>query len=103
MSKLDDLRDRLTKRGISPEEHDDLLRIYADAWATWEEAVARIEGTKLLTKSPRDGVVVSPWVTIKDGATATMDRIGRQLGLSPDHKVIPSLPLWSDFAAAVRE
>lgn len=101
--KLAELQRRLKRRGIDPEEHEELLLIYCEAYSSWTEAVARIEGMKFLTKSPRDGVVVSPWVEVRDNAVATMDRIGRQLGLSPDHAVAPTLPNWFEWASALHD
>ena len=98
--KFRELQTLLVRRGLIGNEHEALLRIYCDALETWIYATTKIEGSGHLIKSPRDGVVVSPLLAIKDGAAATIDRIGRQLGLSPDHRIPALSPTWAEFVNA---
>jgi len=98
MSELAEIKARLARKGIIDDDIGDLLAVYVNTRATWLEAVARIETDGYLSTSPQHGRVPSPWVAIRDNAAATLERLGRRLGLSPDHTVAPSSPRWGDYA-----
>jgi len=95
--KLAELRAHLVAIGIDPDKHRDLQLIYATAAQQFDEASSRITSSSLLVKGPHETIVANPLLEIRDQAAATMDRIGRQLGLSPDHQPSRTLPDWDDW------
>lgn len=100
-SKLAELRAQLSEQGIDPSRHGDLLLIYSVAAEQFDAAASRIAESALLTKGPHGTIVANPLIEIQNQAAATMERVGRQLGLSPDHRVSASPHRWADWMAAL--
>lgn len=95
--KLIELRGHLLAIGINPDRYKDLQLIYAEAATQFDEASSRIASSSLLTKGPQGTIIANPLLEIRAKAAETMDKIGRQLGLSPDHKPPRSLPDWNEW------
>jgi P27 family predicted phage terminase small subunit len=103
-AKIAALRSELHRRGITPlVVEEDLLRIYAEASEQFDTATSKLAQTSYLAKGPAGTVVISPLVQVRDSAVATIERVGRQLGLSPDHRIPPTLPTWREFAVALHD
>jgi phage terminase small subunit len=73
------------------------MLVYATAAQQFDEASSKLASTSLLTKDPRGTIVANPLLDIRDQAATTMEKIGRQLGLSPDHQPPRTMPDWEEW------
>lgn len=97
VQKWHELLPRLQRLGLTDPEHYDMLGLYVDAYATWREAREKLDEHGSTIEN-RAGIFPSPWVTIRDQASARMLETGHRLGLDP-HNPIPSrLPLFTEWA-----
>ena len=56
---------------------------YCRGWATWLDLDEKLRATGLLVKGARDGLVRNPLWMMRSDVEATLEALGKQLGLTP--------------------
>jgi P27 family predicted phage terminase small subunit len=75
-----------------------LLEAYATNYARWADAEKQIEASGAVIKAPSGYPVISPWVSIANGALKQMQSLAAALGMSPASRTrltiteVPELP-----------
>ena len=96
VEKWQTLYPRLVATGRTDPEHLDLLAVYCDAYASWREATMRIGSTGHLIKT-KTGIAITPWLAIRDHASATMADTGKTLGFDPTAHLAGSVGSFTTF------
>jgi P27 family predicted phage terminase small subunit len=92
------LLQQLQTRGFKPEDVEDFVEVYVQAYTDYHEANEKLRAQTVLMRDSRGGVVRNPWFDIRDRAAATMDRVAESLGLLPSAPklAVPSLASYLD-------
>ena len=84
LMKFSELHPALVALGTLRSLNLDTLALYCEAYASWREASEKVLSTTSVARDGRGGIIVNPWVTVRDTAATRMEQYGRALGLAPD-------------------
>ena len=74
---------------IVPSPQHDLLRVYCATYAEWDNAQRQIDTLGEIVKNTQGQVVISPWITIRNNAATTLQRLSKDLGIVDDDPILP--------------
>lgn len=80
---------------VAPAQHD-LLTVYCTTYAEWHHAQQQCDALGLIVKNPAGQVVTSPWVTVRNNAAQTLQRLSKDLGIIDDDPMLPPEPSEAD-------
>ena len=87
----------LKARKTLAREEEDILAVYCEAYASWREAAEKVRTTTSVAKDGKGGIMVNPWVTVRDDAGLRMERLAKMLGISPDTRLPAHQPTLAEY------
>lgn len=91
----------LKARKTLAREEEDMLAVYCEAYASWLEAAEKVRTTTSVAKDGKGGIMVNPWVTVREDAASRMERLAKMLGLSPDSRLPAHQPTLAEYLTDV--